>query len=103
MPLQLFGQRFMKITPDTRVTPHPDAVWRLVAGEVVLLNPTSGLYYSLDAIGSRVWSMIPEDGIALGHLRDLVLAEYDASPAQVDRDLSALVTHLLAADLVVAA
>lgn len=91
----------MELTPDTRVTPHPDVVWRLVEGEVVLLNVMSGQYYSLDEVGSRVWSLLPQEGITLGALRDLLLEEFDASAAQIDTDLQALFTRLHGAQLTI--
>lgn len=81
--------------------PHPDVVWRLVDGEVVLLNVTTGLYYSLDPIGSRIWALVPAEGVSLGGVRDGLLAEYDAPEDQIDRDLAALFTHLIDTGLVV--
>lgn len=93
----------MDFTPDTRVTPHTDVVWRLVEGEVVLLNVTSGQYYSLDEVGSRVWSLLPADGMTLAALRDALLAEFEATPEQIDRDLGALFARLQAASLVTTA
>jgi hypothetical protein len=91
----------MELTPDTRVSPHPDVVWRLVEGEVVLLNVMSGQYYSLDEVGSRVWSLLPQEGITLGALRDVLLQEFDATAAQVDADLQALFERLHGAQLTV--
>ncbi len=81
--------------------PHPDVVWRLVDGEVVLLNVTSGLYYSLDPIGSRIWALVPADGASLASVRDGLLAEYDAAAEQIDGDLAALFTQLIDTGLVV--
>lgn len=93
----------MEFTPTTRVTPHADVVWRLVEGEVVLLNVTSGQYYSLDEIGSRIWTLLPAEGTTLAALREALVAEFDGSPEQIDHDLGALFARLHAADLVVTA
>lgn len=89
--------------PDSAalLAPHPDVVWRLVEDEVVLLNVSTGQYYSLDEIGSRVWALLPQTGVTLPALRDALLTEYDAEPAAVDRDLQALFDRLTSADLVV--
>ena len=89
--------------PDSAalLAPHPDVVWRLVEGEVVLLNVTTGQYYSLDEVGSRVWALLPSTGLTLTALRDALLSEYDAEPAVMDRDLQALFDRLTTADLVV--
>jgi hypothetical protein len=90
----------MKLNSDTKITPHADVVWRLVEGEVVLLNVMSGQYYSLDAVGSSVWTMIPAEGITLGALRDAALAEFDATPAQVTEDLESFMERLHSTDLI---
>lgn len=91
----------MALTPETRVTPHPDVVWRLVDNEVVLLNVSTGLYFSLDAIGSRIWALVPMEGTTVSAVRETLLAEYDATADQIDRDLDALFGQLIAAGLVV--
>lgn len=91
----------MALTPETRVTPHPDVVWRLVDNEVVLLNVSTGLYFSLDAIGSRIWALVPTDGTTLSAVRETLLAEYDATADQIDQGLNDLFGQLIAAGLVV--
>lgn len=92
--------RPMKFTSDTKITPHADVVWRLVEGEVVLLNVMSGQYYSLDTVGSRVWELIPQEGAALGAVCQTLAQEFDAPVEQIQQDVDTLVGHLLAVDLV---
>jgi hypothetical protein len=93
----------MKFTPDTRIAPHPDVVWRLVEGEVVLLNVMSGQYYSLDAVGSRVWELVPQEGAALGTISTRLATEFDAPVDRIQQDVETLMAHLLAAELITAA
>lgn len=90
----------MPITSDTKITPHTDVVWRLVEGEVVLLNVMSGQYYSLDAVGSRVWELIPTEGAVLGTVCATLAQEFDAPVERIQQDVETLVGHLLAADLI---
>lgn len=92
--------RPMKFTPDTKVTPHPDVVWRLVEGEVVLLNVMSGQYYSLDTVGSRVWELIPQEGTALNAVCAALTAEFDAPLEKIQHDVETLMGHLLKVDLI---
>jgi hypothetical protein len=92
----------MTFTPDTKITPHADVVWRLVEGEVVLLNVMSGQYYSLDAVGSRVWELIPNEGAALGGLCATLAQEFDAPVERIQQDVDTLMGHLLAVDLITA-
>lgn len=90
----------MTFTPDTKITPHADVVWRLVEGEVVLLNVMSGQYYSLDTVGSRVWELIPNEGTAVGALCATLAQEFDAPLERIQQDVETLVGHLLAVDLI---
>lgn len=93
----------MDLRAETRVSPHPDVVWRLVEGEVVLLNVSSGQYYSLDEVGSRVWGLVPPDGITVGALRDALLAEYDATPEEIESGLLSFFARLADVQLVATA
>ena len=90
----------MKFTSDTKITPHADVVWRLVEGEVVLLNVMSGQYYSLDAVGSRVWELIPQDGAPIGTVSATLAQEFDAPVERIQQDIETLMGHLLAVDLI---
>lgn len=90
----------MKLNSDTKITPHADVVWRLVEGEVVLLNVMSGQYYSLDAVGSSVWTMIPAEGATFAAVREAALAEFDATSEQVTEDLESFMARLVSADLI---
>lgn len=93
----------MELLPDSRVSPHPDVAWRLVEGEVVLLNVMTGQYYSLDAIGSHIWTLLAPEGSTPAALRDRLLAEFDATAEQIERDLTALFDQLAKAELIVTA
>ncbi len=92
----------MKITSDTRITPHPEVVSRLVEGEVVLLNVASGEYYSLDEVGSRAWALMADDGVTVSELCRTLEAEFEAPVGVIAQDVCALCEALVAADLLVA-
>lgn len=70
-----------------------------LAGEAVILNLDSGLYYGLEAVGARVWDLI-RDPIRVGELRDALLDEYDVSPSVCEADLLGVLGELRAAGLI---
>ncbi len=90
----------MDLHSHSKVSAHPDVVWRLVEGEVVLLNVTSGHYYSLDDVGSRIWSLLPAEGTTLAALQAQLEEEFDAPAEVIDRDLRALIERLASVQLV---
>jgi hypothetical protein len=83
----------------TRVVVVKDQVSANLAGEAVILNLKSGIYYGLDEVGARIWSLIQQpksvDEIVAG-----LLAEYQVEPERCQRDLLALLKQLAAANLI---
>jgi hypothetical protein len=58
-------------------------------GRKAILNLTSGVYYSLDAVGSRIWDLIQEPK-TIGGIHTILLKEYRVEPDRLERDLLAL-------------
>lgn len=70
-----------------------------LAGEAVILNLKSGVYFGLNEVGAKIWSLIQQPKF-VQDLRDALLAEYDVEPEVCDRDLLQLLQDLKAADLI---
>jgi hypothetical protein len=87
------------ITPETRLKPSPDVLFSQVGDEAVLLNRASGIYYSLDRVGTLVWAEIVA-GAPLGHIQSTVLRQFSVAFDVVWADLAALVSDLAAKGLV---
>lgn len=71
-----------------------------VEGESVLLDIDSGEYFSLNAVGGRVWELT--DGArSVGGIIATICAEYDVDPDIASRDTGELIDSLAEAGLVV--
>ena len=57
-----------------------------LAGEVVILHLKSGMYYGLNAVGSRIWNLI-QTPMRVNDIREVLLQEHDVAPEQCERDL----------------
>lgn len=85
---------------DQRVVIPPTVMFRELDGESVLLNLDSERYFGLDAVGTRIWVTLAEaGGVRAGYAR--LLDEFEVEPAQLERDLEALLADLAAQGLVV--
>jgi hypothetical protein len=71
---------------------------QVLGDEVVLLQLDTGLYYSLAGTGARMWLLLTEHG-EVGPVVDAVVDEYAAEPADVEKDLLALIDDLSTARL----
>ena len=70
-----------------------------LAGETAILDIKSGIYYGLNAVGTRIWNLIQEPRIVT-EVRDVLLEEYDVEPDCCERDLLALLQELAAKGLI---
>ena len=76
-----------------------DIAFRDIAGEAVVLNLSTGIYFGLDAVGTRIWHLLAEHGSSEPVVNAL-LAEYDAEEGRLRRDVEALIQQLLDKGLV---
>jgi hypothetical protein len=90
----------MMVTLEQQVRPHPEVVdTALETGEVVLLQLDTKTYYSLNVTGAHIWQGIQE-GLPLHAISQRLQARYTVGPDLADRSVLALVTDLLAQQLV---
>jgi coenzyme PQQ synthesis protein D (PqqD) len=87
------------ITTATTVMASKDQVFCDLAGEAAILNLKNSVYYGLDTVGARIWTLVQEP-ITIGAVRDAILREYDVEPEQCERDLLDLLRKLAAEGLI---
>jgi hypothetical protein len=87
------------ITPSTTVMASTDQVSCDLAGEAAILNLKNSVYYGLDTVGARVWTLVQEP-ITVGAVRDAMVREYDVEPERCERDLIDLLQKLAAEGLI---
>lgn len=81
-----------------RVDVRPDVVFRALGTEAIILNLESGVYFGLNEVGARIWTLLLEHD--LGTAVATLTAEYDAPADEIERDVLALVNELVAKGLV---
>ncbi|MGE3957897.1 MAG: PqqD family protein [Vicinamibacterales bacterium] len=88
-----------RATTQTHVSVPDHVITRLVAGSTVILDVDSGRSFTLDAVGSRVWALLVDTGSVASTL-DRLQREFDADPAELERDVLHLVDELAAGALI---
>lgn len=84
---------------QTRLIRDPEAITADVGEDVVFLHEGEGQYYSLTEVGALVWKTLASPS-TFGEVVAAVLAEYDATEAQVREDLDHLFAELEAKGIV---
>lgn len=76
-----------------------DVVFRDLAGEAVMLNLTTGVYFGLDTVATRMWHLIAECG-STETVLEVLLTEYEVEEARLRHDLDNLIRQLLEKGLI---
>lgn len=84
---------------DTRFVACDPVLSAPLSGEIVLLEPVAGVYYSLNEVGSRIWELV-QVPISFEDLCGHIEAEYDVDPAVCESDVRAILTDLMSQHLV---
>jgi hypothetical protein len=69
---------------------------------VILLDPDTGQYYTLDDVGSRVWELC-DGGRSVEEIAAVITSEYEAPAKTIAADVQELLAELAGEKLVVEA
>ena len=92
----------MTFEPAARFALAPDATARELGDEIVILDVAAGLYFGLDGVGARAWTLLAA-GRTAGEVADAILAEFETTRETVEADLAALIHELVERRLLVKA
>ena len=85
--------------PGSSVRLSPRALSQDLGQELFIIDLATQRYYSLDELGSRIWSLLREHG-DVERTVSQILAEYAVDRDTVIADVDKLVAHLAAKGLV---
>ena len=83
----------MSVSAQAIVSIPEDVLFRELDGEAIILNLAKGLYFGLDAVGTRIW-MVLDESSSVGRAIEVMTAEYDVDPAVAAQDVLELVSAL---------
>lgn len=89
----------MTLPFDVPLEISSNMLWQEVQGEAVLLDLAGERYYSLNGVGTRVWTLLIR-GLSAEEIYADILNEYDVEPEALRRDLVHLLDALETARLV---
>ena len=70
-----------------------DVIFRVLGDEAVILNLSTGIYFGLDSVGTRIWQLISEDA-SLEKIIETLRAEYEVEQNQLSQDFHKLIRQL---------
>lgn len=89
------------MSPQSRLKVNvSDIAAKVIDGEAILINISTGLYHSMDDVGAVVWELIQE-GHSLAQISECLAARYDAPLETIKADIERLGDELLQRNIVV--
>jgi hypothetical protein len=88
------------LSGDTRFRPNAEEVAAdILDGEAVMINLSTGMYYSMDQAGALVWSLLGA-GRSVQEIGAALARRYDVSPDEAESDVRLLLAKLVEENLV---
>jgi len=81
------------LSDRSRIVVSPQQLSCDLAGEAAMVNLTTGVYFGVDAVGARIWSLIREE-TTFGDVRDALMKTYDVDAGRLESDLSTFLLRL---------
>jgi Coenzyme PQQ synthesis protein D (PqqD) len=78
----------------------PNVINETIDGEAIMINLTTGSYYSLDRVGGDIWALL-EASLPVDDMVEELGRHYDADSDQIRREVEALIQRLSTEELVV--
>jgi hypothetical protein len=73
---------------------NPKVAARVINGEAMILTPHDSVLHTLNPVATRIWELLPTHR-TLAELVGALVAEYDAAPDEVERDVQELMQALV--------
>jgi len=96
---KLADSKEIAMSGDTVIVAACNQVSTEVGEDVAILNLDSGIYYGLNQVGARIWSLITEPK-TVRQIQEDVCSEYDVQSDKCYEDLREFFTRLADAELV---
>jgi hypothetical protein len=76
-----------------------DQVSSGMAGEAIVLNMKSGLYFRMEQVAATIWKLL-ERPCSVGEIREAIMSEYGVDAHTCEKDLRLFLDHLQSAGLI---
>lgn len=87
------------ISTNTTVVATPEQVSSDLAGESVILNLKTGMYFGLNEVGASVWNLLQQPR-SVKDICDQILDQYEVESDQCEQDVLRLLNEMVESDLI---
>lgn len=87
------------ISTDTTVVATSEQVSSDLAGESVILNLKTGMYFGLNEVGASIWNLLQQPR-SVQDICDHILDQYEVESDQCEQDVLRLLNELAESELI---
>ncbi len=82
------------------VCASPEQVSCPLGDEAAILNMKNTVYYGLNPVGARIWTLLQQQPRTVAELRDVLVHEYDVETRRCEADLLQLLEKMRSEGLI---
>lgn len=83
------------INLTNKLTINPDVVYTQIDDDIVLMGPADGMYYSINAVGSEIWSLLQTNPMSLNALCTQIRTTYNVDEEQCHSDTAMFIDTMV--------
>ena len=87
------------LSPDLLIVASDTVATADLGGESVLLDPTSGRYFGLNEVGTRIFELLSEPR-SVSDLVDILVQEYEVGASRLRSDVEQFVGEMMSRGLI---
>ncbi|NJK41360.1 MAG: lasso peptide biosynthesis PqqD family chaperone [Acaryochloridaceae cyanobacterium SU_2_1] len=87
------------LSKETLIVATSEQVSSDLAGESVILNLKTGMYFGLNEVGASIWNLLKEPRL-VSDILALIQQDYEVQASQCEQDVLALLQELMASELI---
>jgi hypothetical protein len=87
------------LSPESKILINPEALFANMQEEVIILGLETDQYYSLNAVGARLWQLLEQD-LTLKEIHAALFVEYEVAPEILWEDVIRLIEVMAEENLI---
>lgn len=90
-----------KLDLSQQISRNPDVGFTQIDDDLVMMGPNDNLFYGVNAMGTKIWSLLECNSLSLSEICEVIQRDYDVHEQQCIDDVTRFVEEMMTHHMVV--
>ena len=90
----------MNISLTSQISRNPDVAYTQIDDDLVVMGPEDSLFYGINPVGTKIWSLLETDTLSLHAICDLIQQYYDVTASMCIEDTTRFIEAMAAQKMI---